>query len=68
MLQQTQVATVINYFNEWMNKWPTVHHLAEATLEEINKVWAGLGYYSRAKRLHEGAIKVNCNLCKFEFV
>ncbi|XP_062412517.1 adenine DNA glycosylase [Sardina pilchardus] len=58
MLQQTQVATVIDYYNKWMKKWPTVEKLAEATLEEVNQMWAGLGYYSRGRRLHEGAQKV----------
>ncbi|XP_037625612.1 adenine DNA glycosylase [Sebastes umbrosus] len=58
MLQQTQVATVINYYNKWMKRWPTVQDLAAATLEEVNQMWAGLGYYSRGKRLHEGAQKV----------
>lgn len=58
MLQQTQVSTVISYFETWMSKWPRVGDLAQASLEEVNQVWAGLGYYSRARRLHEGAIKV----------
>ncbi|XP_063058135.1 adenine DNA glycosylase [Engraulis encrasicolus] len=58
MLQQTQVATVIDYYNKWMKKWPTVEKLAAATLEEVNQMWAGLGYYSRGRRLHEGAQKV----------
>ncbi|KAM9358050.1 adenine DNA glycosylase [Symphorus nematophorus] len=58
MLQQTQVATVIDYYNKWMKRWPTVQDLAAATLEEVNQMWAGLGYYSRGKRLHEGAQKV----------
>uniref|UniRef100_A0A3Q3XK04 Adenine DNA glycosylase n=1 Tax=Mola mola TaxID=94237 RepID=A0A3Q3XK04_MOLML len=58
MLQQTQVATVIDYYNRWMKRWPTVQDLAAATLEEVNQMWAGLGYYSRGKRLHEGAQKV----------
>ncbi|KAJ3267706.1 hypothetical protein HK104_005685, partial [Borealophlyctis nickersoniae] len=55
MLQQTQVATVIAYYTRWLKKWPTIFDLAKATPEEVNEVWAGLGYYSRAKRLHEGA-------------
>ncbi|XP_015928760.1 adenine DNA glycosylase [Parasteatoda tepidariorum] len=55
MLQQTQVATVIPYFNKWMKKWPTVKHLAAGKLEEVLQMWAGLGYYSRGRRLHEGA-------------
>uniref|UniRef100_A0A672L0D4 Adenine DNA glycosylase n=1 Tax=Sinocyclocheilus grahami TaxID=75366 RepID=A0A672L0D4_SINGR len=58
MLQQTQVATVIDYYNRWMKRWPTVEKLAAATLEEVNQMWAGLGYYSRGRRLHEGAQKV----------
>ncbi|XP_062854791.1 uncharacterized protein LOC134317972 [Trichomycterus rosablanca] len=58
MLQQTQVATVIDYYNRWMKKWPTVQELAGASLEEVNQMWSGLGYYSRGRRLHEGAQKV----------
>ncbi|CAH9114328.1 unnamed protein product [Cuscuta epithymum] len=55
MLQQTRVQTVIDYFNRWMEKWPTVQHLARASLEEVNEIWAGLGYYRRARYLLEGA-------------
>ncbi|XP_042045255.1 adenine DNA glycosylase-like isoform X2 [Salvia splendens] len=55
MLQQTKVQTVIGYFNRWMEKWPTIHHLAQATIEEVNEMWAGLGYYRRARFLLEGA-------------
>uniref|UniRef100_A0A8C9BL65 Adenine DNA glycosylase n=1 Tax=Phocoena sinus TaxID=42100 RepID=A0A8C9BL65_PHOSS len=58
MLQQTQVATVIDYYNRWMQKWPTLQDLASASLEEVNQLWAGLGYYSRGRRLQEGARKV----------
>ncbi|NXX39667.1 MUTYH glycosylase, partial [Tricholaema leucomelas] len=58
MLQQTQVATVIDYYNRWMQKWPTLQALAQASLEEVNEMWAGLGYYSRGKRLQEAAKKV----------
>ncbi|XP_015225819.1 PREDICTED: A/G-specific adenine DNA glycosylase isoform X1 [Cyprinodon variegatus] len=58
MLQQTQVATVKDYYNRWMKRWPTVQDLASATIEEVNQMWAGLGYYSRGRRLHEGAQKV----------
>nr|XP_031320874.1 adenine DNA glycosylase isoform X5 [Camelus dromedarius] len=57
MLQQTQVATVINYYTRWMQKWPTLQDLASASLEEVNQLWAGLGYYSRGRRLQEGARK-----------
>nr|XP_020638957.1 adenine DNA glycosylase isoform X3 [Pogona vitticeps] len=58
MLQQTQVASVISYYNQWMQKWPTLQELAKASLEEVNELWSGLGYYSRGKRLQEGACKV----------
>ncbi|XP_072863459.1 adenine DNA glycosylase isoform X5 [Chlorocebus sabaeus] len=58
MLQQTQVATVISYYTGWMQKWPTLQDLASASLEEVNQLWAGLGYYSRGRRLQEGARKV----------
>ncbi|KAG6928296.1 mutY DNA glycosylase [Chelydra serpentina] len=58
MLQQTQVATVIDYYNRWMQKWPTLQALARASLEDVNELWAGLGYYSRGKRLQEAAQKV----------
>ncbi|BGP16879.1 hypothetical protein JCM10213_007326 [Rhodosporidiobolus nylandii] len=55
MLQQTQVVTVIDYWKKWMAKFPTVRDLASADIEEVNAVWQGLGYYSRAKRLLDGA-------------
>ncbi|EDO48701.1 predicted protein [Nematostella vectensis] len=58
MLQQTQVATVVDYYNRWMKNWPSLEALARASLEEVNECWSGLGYYSRARRLHEAAIKV----------
>ncbi|XP_074122207.1 adenine DNA glycosylase isoform X1 [Sminthopsis crassicaudata] len=58
MLQQTQVATVTGYYTRWMQKWPTLRDLAGASLEEVNQLWAGLGYYSRGRRLQEGARKV----------
>ena len=58
MLQQTQVATVIEYYNKWMKRWESLQDLAKASLEEVNEMWAGLGYYSRARRLHEGCKKV----------
>ncbi|TKY64030.1 A/G-specific adenine DNA glycosylase [Spatholobus suberectus] len=58
MLQQTRVQTVIAYYNRWMQKWPTIHLLAQASLEEVNEMWAGLGYYRRARFLLEGAKKI----------
>lgn len=55
MLQQTQVAVVIPYFERWMKLFPTITALAEAPLEQVIKAWEGLGYYSRARNLHTGA-------------
>lgn len=55
MLQQTQVATVVPYFERWMTRYPTLTALAAATEAEVLKSWQGLGYYSRARRLLEGA-------------
>jgi len=55
MLQQTQVTVVIPYFLKWMHRFPTIHSLAEASIEEVIKMWEGLGYYSRARNLHMGA-------------
>ena len=55
MLQQTRVATVVDYFCRWMEKWPTVEKLAAASEEEVNEMWSGLGYYRRARMLHQGA-------------
>jgi A/G-specific adenine glycosylase len=56
VLQQTRVSTVIPYFTTWIQKWPTVHALAAASPADVLSAWKGLGYYSRATRLHEGAI------------
>ncbi|MEN9344028.1 MAG: A/G-specific adenine glycosylase MutY [Chlamydiota bacterium] len=55
MLQQTQASVVIGYFIRWMQKFPTLSSLAKASLEEVIHTWEGLGYYSRARNLHEGA-------------
>jgi len=55
MLQQTQVSVVIPYFEHWMECFPTIQDLAQAPLERVLKEWEGLGYYSRARHLHEGA-------------
>eukprot|EP01023_Acetabularia_acetabulum_P064936 TRINITY_DN8532_c0_g1_i4.p1 TRINITY_DN8532_c0_g1~~TRINITY_DN8532_c0_g1_i4.p1 ORF type:complete len:449 (-),score=60.52 TRINITY_DN8532_c0_g1_i4:447-1793(-) len=62
MLQQTQVSTVIHYFNKWMDNWPTIQALSKATQEQVNEVWAGLGYYRRAKYLLQGCQHVVNNL------
>ncbi len=52
MLQQTTVATVIDYFNRWMTRFPTLQDLADADEHDVLKAWEGLGYYSRARNLH----------------
>lgn len=55
MLQQTQVGTVVPYFGRWLERFPTVEALAAAPLADVLKAWEGLGYYRRARLLHEGA-------------
>ncbi|MBW4541817.1 MAG: A/G-specific adenine glycosylase [Myxacorys chilensis ATA2-1-KO14] len=55
MLQQTQVKTVIPYFEQWMQRFPTVEALATADLQTVLKAWEGLGYYARARNLHRAA-------------
>ncbi|KTS71175.1 A/G-specific adenine glycosylase [Pantoea stewartii] len=58
MLQQTQVATVIPYFERFMARFPTVSDLAAAPLDEVLHLWTGLGYYARARNLHKAAKQV----------
>lgn len=55
MLQQTQVSVVIPYFNRWMEAFPTIEALAKADIDDVIKLWEGLGYYSRARNLHKAA-------------
>lgn len=55
MLQQTQVATVIPYFQRWMQRFPTLESLANASEDDVMSVWQGLGYYSRARNLRRAA-------------
>ena len=55
MLQQTQVSTVIPYYGRFLARFPDVAGLAGAALEEVMRLWAGLGYYSRARNLHRAA-------------
>ena len=52
MLQQTQIATVIPYYERWMKRFPTAKALAKADLDDVLKMWEGLGYYARARNLH----------------
>jgi A/G-specific adenine glycosylase len=58
MLQQTGVKTVGPYFEKFMSRWPDVGALARATLDDVLRMWAGLGYYSRARNLHACAVAV----------
>jgi len=62
MLQQTQVSTVIPYFQKWMQQFPDTEALARAELDEVLTLWAGLGYYARARNLHKAA-----QICQQEF-
>ena len=55
MLQQTQLKVVIPYWEKWMKAFPTLTCLAEADLENVLLIWQGLGYYSRANRIHKSA-------------
>ena len=55
MLQQTQVATVIPYFERWMERFPDLERLAAAELDDVLALWSGLGYYARARNLHKAA-------------
>jgi A/G-specific adenine glycosylase len=55
MLQQTRVETVIPYYRRWLERFPTVDSLADASAEEVLEQWSGLGYYSRARNLHRAA-------------
>jgi len=58
MLQQTRVDQATPYYHRFIEKFPTVFDLAEANQQEVLKVWEGLGYYSRARNMHEAAQKV----------
>ena len=55
MLQQTQVATVLGYYERFLATYPTVSDLANADEQDVLKLWAGLGYYRRARQLHAAA-------------
>lgn len=55
MAQQTQIVTMIPYYQRWIKQYPTVQHLANADLNDVLKLWEGLGYYNRARNLHKGA-------------
>src|SRR6478672_8745728 len=55
MLQQTQVATVIPYYDEWLRRFPGFASLARASENDVLRAWQGLGYYARARNLHATA-------------
>jgi A/G-specific adenine glycosylase len=55
MLQQTQIATVTPFYQRFLEAFPTVSHLAHAPLERVLELWSGLGYYRRARSLHQAA-------------
>ncbi len=58
MLQQTRVETVVPYFNRWMERFPTLESVAQASEQAVLQLWEGLGYYSRARNLHKAALVV----------
>lgn len=55
MLQQTGVSTVIPYFRNFLERWPTINDLADASIDDVTAAWAGLGYYARARNMHKSA-------------
>jgi A/G-specific adenine glycosylase len=58
MLQQTRVETVVDYYARFLARFPTAEALAAASLDDVLKVWEGLGYYARARNLHKAARQV----------
>jgi A/G-specific adenine glycosylase len=58
MLQQTQVSRVVTYYGEFLERFPTLHHVARATPGRVMEAWDGLGYYARARNLHRLAREV----------
>jgi A/G-specific adenine glycosylase len=55
MLQQTRIETMIPYYQRWLERFPTLQDLANASLQDVLHIWEGLGYYSRARHLHRAA-------------
>ena len=58
MLQQTQVSTVIPYYERFMARFPTIKTLAEADIDAVLHLWTGLGYYARGRNLHTAAQQI----------
>ena len=61
MLQQTQVSTVLTYFEKFVKRFPNIDALANAEEEKVLELWSGLGYYARARNLHKTAIEISKN-------
>ncbi len=58
MLQQTQVKTVVPYWERWMKALPNIEALAKAKQEKLHKLWEGLGYYSRVRNMQAAAQQI----------
>ena len=58
MLQQTQIKTALPYYNKWIKKYPTLDSVAKSNIDDLLKIWEGLGYYSRCRNFHKASIKV----------
>ena len=58
MLQQTQVITVIPYYQRFLDRFPNLSDVAHASEEEVLEYWSGLGYYSRGRNLHRAAQQI----------
>jgi A/G-specific adenine glycosylase len=61
MLQQTQVAAVIPYYERFLARFPTVDELAMASEDDVLRLWSGLGYYARGRNLHKAAVQISRN-------
>lgn len=55
MAQQTQISTMLPYYQRWIKTWPTIDDLSKASIDDVLKAWEGLGYYSRARNIHKSA-------------
>ena len=62
IMQQTRIEQGTSYYLRFINKYPTVFHLADASLDEVMSMWEGLGYYTRARNLHKAARYIVENL------
>ena len=62
ILQQTQVITAIPYFKKFIVEFPNIKRLSESNLDQVLKIWSGLGYYARARNLHKTAKIISTDL------